>query len=252
MGVYSSYGECENEYNRFSSTNLLYNFDSLGGDVTISAFPSNQVVCLYHVEMIQNFFTLQLAHFPVNENTLFQQDGATSYTARISMDTVNVFFPSRAISRKEDITWPPRSPDLTVCDFFLWGHLKTKVFGAIHLENSSPKTTSLREEVAAIPVNMLRGVMQQFVARLESLYTRIVRSTPTEGNALWGIIKQHVLKHRYQTIEDLKEYSEFFSECGKSDSKRKKNKVLRFAADMALLAEEELILRDMLLKLYNN
>ena len=29
-----------------------------------------------YVEMLQNFFTPQLARFPVNENTLFQQNGA--------------------------------------------------------------------------------------------------------------------------------------------------------------------------------
>ena len=27
-----------------------------------------------------------------------------------------------------DLEWPPRSPDLTPCDFFLWGYLKNKVF----------------------------------------------------------------------------------------------------------------------------
>ena len=117
--------------------------------------------------MIQNFFTPQLAHFHMNENTLFQQDGATSHTATISMNAVNALLPSRVISRNGDIAWPPRSPDLAVCDFFLWGHLKTKVF-----EGNPPRTIPalkqrIREEVAAIPVNMLRGVMQQFVARLE-------------------------------------------------------------------------------------
>ena len=25
-------------------------------------------------------------------------------------------------------TWPPRSPDLTVCDFFLWGFVKDNVY----------------------------------------------------------------------------------------------------------------------------
>ena len=25
-------------------------------------------------------------------------------------------------------TWPPRSPDLTVCDFFLWGIVKDNVY----------------------------------------------------------------------------------------------------------------------------
>jgi len=24
--------------------------------------------------------------------------------------------------------WPPRSPDLTVCDFFLWGYVKDRVY----------------------------------------------------------------------------------------------------------------------------
>jgi len=69
-----------------------------------------------YVEMLQNFFTPQLARFPVNENTLFQQDGATSHTARMSMNAVN-----RVVSRNGDIPWPPLSPDLTPCDYFLWG-----------------------------------------------------------------------------------------------------------------------------------
>ena len=29
---------------------------------------------------------------------------------------------------KEQPEQPPRSPDLTPCDYFLWGHLKSKVY----------------------------------------------------------------------------------------------------------------------------
>ena len=57
--------------------------------------------------MLQNFFTPQLARFPVNENTLFQQDGATSHTARMSMNAVNALFPNRVASRNGDMPWPP-------------------------------------------------------------------------------------------------------------------------------------------------
>jgi len=74
-----------------------------------------------YVEMLQNLFTPHLARFPVNENTLFQQDGATGHTARMSMNTLNALFPNRAVSRNGDIPWLPRSPDLTPCDYFLWG-----------------------------------------------------------------------------------------------------------------------------------
>jgi len=118
-----------------------------------------------YVEMLQNFFTPQLARFPVNENVLFQQDGATSHTARMSMNAVNALFPNRAVSRNGDIPWPP-SPDLTPCNYFLWGYLKTKVF------ETRPRTIAdlkqrTQDEVAAIPVEMLREVMNSFRPRLE-------------------------------------------------------------------------------------
>jgi hypothetical protein len=53
----------------------------------------------------------------------FQQDGATAHTARAAMAVVRVILPDRLISR-----WPPRSPDLSMCDFFLWGYLKPRAY----------------------------------------------------------------------------------------------------------------------------
>jgi len=63
-----------------------------------------------YVEMLQNFFTPQLARFAVNENTLFQQDKATRHTARMSMNAVNALSPNRVVSRNGDIPWPPAPP----------------------------------------------------------------------------------------------------------------------------------------------
>jgi hypothetical protein len=50
--------------------------------------------------------------------------------------------------------WPPRSPDLTPCDFFLWGYLKAKVY------EQRPQTLealkeAIRQEVAAITPEMI-------------------------------------------------------------------------------------------------
>ncbi|KAJ4451944.1 hypothetical protein ANN_03428 [Periplaneta americana] len=53
-------------------------------------------------------------------------------------------------TRKGDIAWPPRSPDLTVCDFFLWEHLKTKVFGGNPARTIPALKQRIRGEVAAI------------------------------------------------------------------------------------------------------
>jgi hypothetical protein len=47
----------------------------------------------------------------------FQQDGATAHTAKKSMKILNEIFGERVISRN---LRPPRSPDLTPLDFYLW------------------------------------------------------------------------------------------------------------------------------------
>jgi len=49
---------------------------------------------------------------------------ATVHTAVISIAALRRLFPQRVISRFGDLPWPPRSPDLTAPDFFLWGCLK--------------------------------------------------------------------------------------------------------------------------------
>jgi hypothetical protein len=37
-------------------------------------------------------------------------------------------FPGRVVSLHEAVPWPLRSPDLSPCDFFLWGYLQAEVF----------------------------------------------------------------------------------------------------------------------------
>jgi len=51
----------------------------------------------------------------------YQQDGATCHTSNGSMRGIESGFKDRIISKN---FWPPRSPDLTTADFFLWGLLK--------------------------------------------------------------------------------------------------------------------------------
>ena len=47
---------------------------------------------------------------------------STAHTARKSMAVLREMFPGRLISLTGDISWPARSPDLTPCDYFLWGY----------------------------------------------------------------------------------------------------------------------------------
>lgn len=67
-----------------------------------------------YIDMINNFLIPELQRRQIDfQNIWYQQDGATSHTARASMAVLRRRFPNRLISRFGDILWPPRTPDLS-------------------------------------------------------------------------------------------------------------------------------------------
>ncbi|GFV08800.1 DUF4817 domain-containing protein [Trichonephila clavipes] len=62
-------------------------------------------------------------------NVTFMQDGATSDTANpVKAFLIQTFGEDRIVSRHWRYQWPPRFPDLTPADFWLWGYLKSRVY----------------------------------------------------------------------------------------------------------------------------
>lgn len=59
---------------------------------------------------------------------LFQQDGAPPHFCRAVRQYLDEQYPDRWIGRAGPIQWPPRSPDLTPLDYFLWGYIKEIVY----------------------------------------------------------------------------------------------------------------------------
>ena len=79
--------------------------------------------------MLRNFCEPELLRRAIDLSSVrLQQDGATAHTARVSMSVLREMFPQYVISRAGDVPWQARSPDLSACDFFLWGYLKSRVF----------------------------------------------------------------------------------------------------------------------------
>jgi hypothetical protein len=91
----------------------------------------------------------------------FQQDGATCHTSNACMREIANYFGDRLMSKN---LWPPRSPDLTPPDFFLWGLLTSRVY------SNKPRTTdalkdTIRREIAAIADITLPHVFANFSIR---------------------------------------------------------------------------------------
>lgn len=118
-----------------------------------------------YVSMLQNFFAPALEQLGL-QNVWFQQDGATAHTARPSMLVLREMFPARLISQRGDIPWPARSPDLSPCDFFLWGYLKAEVYKH-RPRNLQTLKEAIRTEIHRIPAEMLVRVMRNFRDRLQ-------------------------------------------------------------------------------------
>lgn len=109
-----------------------------------------------------------LEDMPLEErrNLYFQQDGAPPHYAVSVRNWLNQNFNNRWIGRGGPVTWPPRSPDFSACDFFLWGYLKQTVFRT-PVENVNKLRTRIIAACAKINNETLKRVETEFLRRLQ-------------------------------------------------------------------------------------
>jgi len=79
-----------------------------------------------------------------------------------------------------DIAWPPRSPDLTPCDFFVWGYLKAKVYEQRPVPFEALRE-AIRQEVTTITPEMILKAMDNYRERLH-------QSINIQGRHLSGVL----------------------------------------------------------------
>ncbi|GFW60728.1 DUF4817 domain-containing protein [Trichonephila clavipes] len=123
--------------------------------------------------MITNFFIPELNNHDVHE-LWFQQDDAICHTARCLIDLLKDTFDDRLVSRFGPVNWPPRSCDLTLLDYFLWGYVKSLVYAdkpqtLDHLEDN------IRRLIADRRPQMLEKVIENWTSRLD--YIRASRGS---------------------------------------------------------------------------
>jgi hypothetical protein len=96
------------------------------------------------------------------------QDGAAPHFSNIVRLWLNRNLGEHWIGRGGTIKWPPRSPDLTPCDFFLWGYIKQTVYRP----NDMPRDVDdlvdrIQFVFDEISVEVRHAIAIEFVNRLE-------------------------------------------------------------------------------------
>ena len=106
-----------------------------------------------------------------SDDYVFQQDGSPAHFHYDVRDYLNTNWPQRWTGRfgQEDVAlmrWPPRYPDLTLCDFYLWGFVKDTVFVPPVPANLQELRDRITAAVALIDPDMLTRVWNELDYRL--------------------------------------------------------------------------------------
>lgn len=120
-----------------------------------------------YYEMLRDQAIPALTDWPNRENLVFVHDGAPPHIVRDVKALLNFEFPVGWIGRgSEMLVWPPRSPDLTPMDFFVWGYLKQRIYRGQAYPNFAALKARIIEEAESVPVHMFVGAMFDFWKRL--------------------------------------------------------------------------------------
>jgi len=86
---------------------------------------------------------------------IFQQDGASPHWVSDIRRFLNAKFPNRWTGRDGPTSWPPRSPDITPLEFFLWGYVTDKVFS-----KPVPDITNLKARITDASVTITEDILE--------------------------------------------------------------------------------------------
>lgn len=140
-----------------------------------------------YLDMMFNFLLPKLHGLGYDSKEIcYMHDGAPAHYTRNVRDSLDDNFESwigRGDGAKRLLAWPPRSPDLNMLDFYLWGYLVHKVNLTTN-DTVEQIKTKLVDEIHNITPDTLRQVQKNLIKRLR---------TCIEVN---GGIFEHIIKRR--------------------------------------------------------
>lgn len=98
--------------------------------------------------------------------TWMMQDGARVHTTRVNLRVLSRLFGRRIISLRTQHPWPPRSPDLTPLDYFIWPYVKERVYAAAPATREA-MCDEIRRVFATITPEMLQNARRSFEERID-------------------------------------------------------------------------------------
>jgi len=132
-----------------------------------------------YLQVIKDFFEYADGMDAIDDHW-WMQDGAPPHRTGEVFNQIQKYYGERVMAlnytkyyeklhNKKDVLcldWPPYSPDLNACDYFLWGYLKDKVY-AEKIRDIEHLKKRITDEINNIPTGMLRRVVSNFLTRIK-------------------------------------------------------------------------------------
>lgn len=94
---------------------------------------------------------------------IYQHDGAPAHISWPSIVLLHQTF-DNIISKNSDIPWPPYSPDLNPCDYYLWSRAKQEYLSSPDIQNHK---MAFENKMADIPLQECQNAIDDFPRRLQ-------------------------------------------------------------------------------------
>jgi hypothetical protein len=132
--------------------------------------PHGNIVTVTYLVMFSEWLLPQIKQD--SENFTFIQDGAPPHWHSGVRHYLAENLPRHWIGRSTDenmavTCWPPRTPDLTPCDSFLWGYIKNRVFVPPFQVSLNELKQCITTAVASVDKDMLRSVWTELDYRID-------------------------------------------------------------------------------------
>jgi len=132
-------------------------------------FPEHiNITAEVYSEFLEETLPTLLDDIPLNiwPNIIYQQDSHPAHTSVLARAILNRRFMHRWIGIHSDFQeWPPRSPDLTPMDFFVWGYIRDQVYQTLP-HNRGDLIEKIKAASRNITPAMINKVRQSFMRRV--------------------------------------------------------------------------------------
>lgn len=133
-------------------------------------------------ELYQNWVFPKIRRYRNRHQLIFQQDGAPPHHNNELLRLLDQEFPGRWMGRGTNAypspyPWPPRSCDLTVCDYWLWGYVKSKLYSV----DPYPSTEELKKRI----LEVFKGISNDMIIRAINDYPiRLQKCVENDGKSV--------------------------------------------------------------------